>query len=460
MPKMIKFKIFVLFLFAAGNLSAQDYRASAREVSLTLIPPSPVTDQINLDVRGGVKNNTHYEMTFNVTFYLDKEVTAAVLHQQKIIVGPESAKEIKFRWATKGKVGLHKIILIGTSGNHTFRRTAFIQVIASSIPSTKQIDGAFINFYHWSEEEGKFWNPAIKNLTDKQWGELIGGQHSLGMNIILVQELFRNQEYAGKHNIEKEGYKGRAFYPSKVFPSRMPIAANDPLEAVLLKADKDGMSVFIAVGLYAWFDFTNGSLEWHKKVAEELWKKYGHHPSFYGWYVSEEMDGGLGDEQARKDIVGFFKNFSAFVHQLTPGKPVMLATNSHNLRGAEDTYRKLLPYLDILCTFGFHRMPATDLTGEQAADKLQVLCNEAGIHFWMDMEVFDFTPENALVPRSIKGLLSDLHRFPNFEKIICYQYPGLLNSPSMSVKPGGEHTVKLYVDYKKYLDSLRLSSKK
>jgi len=43
--------------------------------------------------------------------------------------------------------------------------------------------------------------------------------------------------------------------------------------------------------------------------------------------VSEEQDGGLGDAQARKDIVHFFKEFSAFIKAKTPDKPIMLATN-------------------------------------------------------------------------------------------------------------------------------------
>ena len=347
------------------------------------------------------------------------------------------------------------------SGEQTLRMERPIEIIASAIRSTKQIDGAWINFYHWSEAEGQYWNPEIKKLTDVQWGELMDGQHSLEMNVIVVQEVFRNQEYSGKHTIDQDGFKGRAFYPSELFPERVPITAVDPLEAVMAAADKNGMNVFMSVGLYAWFDFSKGSLEWHKKVAEELWNKYGHHPSFYGWYISEEQDGGLGTDQDRKDIVEFFKEFKAYVYQFAPEKPIMLATNSHNLRGAEDTYRKLLPYLDILCPFGFHRMPSTDLTGEQAAEKLQALCDEAGSHLWMDMEVFEFFgPDNALIPRPIAGLLSDLHRFPNFEKILCYQYPGLMNSPSMSLKPGGENTVKLYLDYKKYLDSINVPVKK
>ena len=105
-------------------------------------------------------------------------------------------------------------------------------------------------------------------------------------------------------------------------------------------------------------------------------------------------------------------------------------------------------------------MPAGDYTGEEAARTLQNLCDSAHSHLWMDLEAFNFeSPDNALVPRSIEGLLSDLHRFPNFEKIICYQFPGLLNSPDMSIKPGGEKTVKLYLDYKKYLTELKLNRK-
>ena len=458
---MVKSKILILaiLLFTYGKTDAQEDKIilNRQELSLTLIPPSPVTDKITLDIRAGLWNTTNNDKTLTVFLYLDKEKSSNLLHQQQITIPAETASCVKFRRPTADKAGSHKIILVTKSGTKTLRTERPIQIIPSDVRSTKKIDGAWINFYHWSETEGVFWNSEIKKMTDSQWGELINAQHSLQMNIVVVQEVFRNEMYSGRNTIEKDGYQGLGFYPSNLFPGRMPITALDPLEAVLTAADKDGMNVFMAVGLYAWFDFSKGSLEWHKKVADELWEKYGHHPSFYGWYISEEQVGSLGNEEERKDIVEFFKYFSEYVHQLTPDKPIMLATNAHGLRGAEVTYSKLLPYLDILCPFGFHRMPEGDLNGEQAAEKLQSLCDEAGSHLWMDMEVFDFSgPDNALVPRSIAGLLSDLHRFPNFEKILCYQYPGLLNSPSMSIKPGGENTVKLYLDYKKYLDSMKV----
>lgn len=464
--RKLNYLILLLTIIASSivlsSCSTKELKDGDATIGLTLIPPSPISDKIILDIRAGLKNNKSekYEQV-KVSFYLDKKDKDFLLHEEFVTLEADSTVLVKFPWTTEGHAGKHNIILEVTNGEYSYTKSKDIEVLKSKTRSTDRVDGAFFGFYHWSEAEGKYWNAELKKMTDEQWGEMMHAQNNLGMNIIVIQEVYRNSEaYAHKHNIEKEGYKGIPYYPSDLYPGRVDIAANDALEAVFAQADKDGMNVFVGIGMYAWFDFSDGSLEWHKKVADEIWAKYGHHPSFYGWYISEEQDGGLGTDVDKKNIVNFFKEFKAHIRQYAPDKPVMLATNSHNLRGAEDTYKELLKYLDILCPFAFHRMPPTDLTGEDAANKLQGLCDEAGSHLWLDMEAFDFAEGNALVPRPIEGLLSDLHRFKNFEKIICYQFPGLMNSPEMSIKPGGERTVKLYQDYKKYYDSLIENSEK
>ncbi|MCR6722176.1 MAG: DUF4434 domain-containing protein [Chitinophagaceae bacterium] len=76
---------------------------------------------------------------------------------------------------------------------------------------------------------------------------------------------------------------------------------------MLSAADEYGMHVWMGVGLFAWFDFSPASLEWHKIVAQELWDKYGHHPSFYGFYVSEEMGGSLDNWETTKEMQQFRK---------------------------------------------------------------------------------------------------------------------------------------------------------
>ena len=168
-----------IFIFSFSCLWAQNNTDSKAkpEVSFTLIPPSPVTDKITLDIRAGIRNNGNLPKTFNVSFYLDEEKKGNILYHGKVIVDPKSATGVKFRWPTKNKAGEHKIILVCQDGKNIFRTERVIQIIASDIRSTKKIDGAWMCFYHWSEKEGKHWNADIKTMTDDQWRELVNAQH-------------------------------------------------------------------------------------------------------------------------------------------------------------------------------------------------------------------------------------------------------------------------------------------
>ena len=72
---MIKIIILSFFIFSTVDSFAQKTIPLNKkpEVSLTLIPPSPVTDQIILDIRAGVRNDGKGIKTFKVFFYLDDE---------------------------------------------------------------------------------------------------------------------------------------------------------------------------------------------------------------------------------------------------------------------------------------------------------------------------------------------------------------------------------------------------
>jgi len=424
-------------------------------ISLTLIPPSPVTDQITLDLRGAVRNLGSDPQTYDVAIYLDREEAGSLLHRERLQTAPGEAKGLRFSWPTKGKVGKHRVILAAHGGGATFRAERPLGVLATGQRSTGRLGGAWVDIYHHDEREGKPFNAELGKMTDAEWRELVRAMHDVDQDILVITMMFQNFTHRGRHKIETEGYQGKAYYPSQLFPGRMPIASQDPLEAILSEADRLGMHVMPGVGCYAFFDYTPGSLRWCKQVADELWRRYGHHPSFYGWYLSHEKDGGLGNAAEREEIAQFFREFTPYAHRLAPDKPVMLATNCYHLRGAEEAYRKLLPHLDIICPFAFHRMPGGDLTGEEAATLMQSLCDAAGCHLWMDVESFEFADGGGLVPRSIEGLISDFTRFPNFEKSLHYQFPGLMSGPGMSRQPGGPASAALYEDYRQYLEALR-----
>ena len=435
--------------------------SSGPPVSLTLIPPSPISDQIALDIRGAVRNKSASACTYQVRLYLDREEPDSLLHEEQLALASHSVRGFRFNWPTKTHAGQHRLILVARSGWRKRRAVQPIEILPSVNRSTRRLGGAWVDIYHFSEQEGTFFNAELAKMTDRQWRELVRAMRAVGQNIMVITMVFENYTHRGQHKIETEGYHGKAYYPSKLCPSRMPIASKDPLETIFSAADRLGMHVMPGVGNYAFFDYTPGALAWSKQVADELWERYGHHRSFYGWYISAEKDGSLGNEAERAEIVSFFEQFTPYVRRLAPDKPVMLAPNSYHLKGAEAAYRRLLPLLDILCPFGFHRMPPGDLTGEEAAATLQALCDQSGAHLWMDLESFLFLDNvggGPLVPRPVAGLVSDLTRFGNFEKTLHYQFPGLMSSPAMSRQPGGQASVKLYLDYKDYLEKLTAKS--
>lgn len=436
----------------------------AQKISLTLIPPDQVTDKINLDIRAGLTNKSSGSVKCGVAFYLNQADAAHLLFKTKVSLLKNEARCVRYSIPTAGKAGKNKIILLVNSGGRTNCVTKNVEIISSATRSTKTIGGAWISFYHWSEKEGKMWNPTIRQLTDRQWQEMMASMHKLGMNVVVIQESFRNQANVGKHDMENTGYTGKAYYPSKLFPARMPIRAKDPIEDVLATGDRLGMHVFMGVGMYAWFDYTPGSLQWHKKVAKELWDRYGHHPSFYGFYVSEEGMGSLDcfetdttkQPMRRRQVLDFFKDFTPFCHQLAPDKPVMFAPNGWGVGRAGNAYAELLTNVDIITPFAFARMPKGDLTGTEAINLLQQFCNQANSHLWLDLEAFLFNDkEGYLYPRPMEQIKSDLDQFSSFEKVICYQYPGVFNDPHASVRVGEPSTVKLFLDYQHYLKHIK-----
>jgi hypothetical protein len=434
--------------------------AQQSSVRLELIPPSPITDKIEIDIRAAVENNSQRTKRYKVGIYLDQETEVARLSTEEISVPAHSSSGVYARRSAAGLKGKHRVILVATGRDGTVRSEQPMEVFHSEIPSTRTIDGAWIGVIHWSDEEARYWNADIRKLSETDWQEQIQGMHSLGMDTVVVQQVFQNQEYYGRNSIAKTGYVGKANYPSRLYPQRSPIASLDPLEAILAKADTLGMHVFLGVGMYAWFDYSEASLDWHKKVAAELWHRYGHHSSFYGWYVSEEVYGSLIPDQGeqakdryRDEIIHFFTEFQAYCRSLAPEKPVMLAPNAHGLLKSQDVWPRVLAHVDILCPFAFARMPEGDVTGEEAAAIYKRLCDQTHTHLWMDLEAFTFEGK-ALIPRPISGLVQDLRQFPEFEKILCYQYSGIFNAPGARIKPGGPRTVVLHEDYLKYLDGI------
>lgn len=455
----------VLWPMRTGG-AASDAVRSGREaetwVRLVTVPPTPFSDRITLDVRAAVHNRTDAEKTYDVVVYLDSEERKNEVHRATVTVPARAAKGVCFRWPTRGRVGRHQLIAVATCDGRTERLSESIEIVKAGVPSLKRITGAWAGIVHFNDDEAEHWNTDIRKMTEAQWRRLIRDMHGIGMDTVVITQVFLNDSTRyGKHNMEKEGFPGRALYPSRLYPKREPIASKDPIEAVLTTADELDMHVFLGVGIYAFFDFTPASLKWHVQVTDELYQMYGHHRSLYGWYVADECPGGLlGSDKENAEIAEFFRAYREHVRALSPEMPVMMAPNSFYMLKAEKGWTAIMKHLDILCPFGWNRMRKDDAQGEQVAKRLGQLCEDAGAHFWMDLEVFlaNRPPRpgktvRALYPRPIEQITEELQRHPGFEKVLCFQYPGLMTAPDFSPRLGGDEAVRLHEGYRAYVSA-------
>src|SRR5262249_47267030 len=237
----------ISLLVALFSIFVSAQRQTAR---LELIPPSPVTNKVMLDIRGAVENNSNSDQSYSLSLYLDQESPSALLRKENVKIQARGRAGIYYRHATEQWAGQHHLILVAASAGGPVRVTRNLEVLPSDIRSTRTIDGAWVGIAHWSDEEGRYWNSTIRKLTDADWQEQIRGMHSLGMDTVVIQESFRNQEYYGRNNISSSGYQGLPYYPSELYPGRAQVTARDAIEAILSEADRLQMNVFLGVGMY------------------------------------------------------------------------------------------------------------------------------------------------------------------------------------------------------------------
>jgi hypothetical protein len=167
--------------------------------------------------------------------------------------------------------------------------------------------------------------PRDRDMTEQDVRGRIDAMHRLGMEIVIVSYV---------------EYFGNFFYPSgvtffdrdmnsQVCGQKSPFDF-DLLEAVYSQASRNGMHVFVGLGRAGdskllwefdkadWPERKSEALRVARLIAKELWKCYGHHRSFYGWYLSHEAND-------LKRASAYYDPLAKYLHTFSPDKPVMVA---------------------------------------------------------------------------------------------------------------------------------------
>ncbi len=271
-----------------------------------------------------------------------------------------------------------------------------------------RLDGTFIQFQDW-----------MKQLDAAAWQKELEAIQACGLHLILIQWV---------------QYNGISFLPAGG-------AENDPTEIILAFADRAGWQVFVGLAMDdGWWnqstdaDYLNRTADAVGQVADEVWRRYGAHPSFAGWYLPQETwDGDYTDSQTTA-LRAFFRKLSDRCKRLSGDKPVAFSpffSGQSTPAAMQAFYQKLLEGagLDILMLQD--GVGARGWDAEVAARVVPYFravgsaCLKAGVAFWSDLESFRLASADPLqfAPAEIGRLCQQLvAEAPFVQHIVTFDF--------------------------------------
>lgn len=328
-------------------------RAAPTETSPTttvedfiLVPPGPVTQASLVEARVVLRNASGSAVPVTAKLLATNQETR-VVGAADVLVRPFDVKVAPMRVDVKGLIGRHTLSIALCVGDQSITAPVKKHVLlvlsrpehgrALPLPQMAWL-GSFALLPSNVPRMDKAGNVRVDRSIV---GVFLKGLAEIGVTTILI------------HHVESRGIY---FYPSKehFFDCDVGrrtrywgelgdprIKAFDVVEETLSKADELGMHVFVSVGrsgdkqllphlVAGREEPLHGrrlgerlafAIDMAQRKAREMWRLYGHHPSFYGWYLSHETANLRVGKQ-------YYNPVASELQRLSPGKPIALAPAS------------------------------------------------------------------------------------------------------------------------------------
>ncbi|MBI3920232.1 MAG: DUF4434 domain-containing protein, partial [Armatimonadetes bacterium] len=312
---------------AVGALCASARTDSSRKSArFTVIPPGPVTDKIRVEMRVAIPNESLDERSYEVAFYCDKVTSNQPLGRVFVMSSPGGFALARMWWNTAGHSGRHKLIarvrpspLEPGSRPPTQALTWPLEVVASTTRALPLLQGGWLEPLGLSNSV----YARDRDMEEQDLRDLLDAMKRLRMSVLLVPYV---------------EYQGYWFYPSGIRFHDGDAGERvesqyfdfDVVETVLSQAEKHDMHVFLGLGRSGdvdllwefdkadWKERNQHAVDIATSIAKELWERYGHYRSFYGWYLTHEMND-------LKRSSAYYDPVADFCHSLSPDKPVLVA---------------------------------------------------------------------------------------------------------------------------------------
>ena len=266
---------------------------------------------------------------------------------------------------------------------------------------------------------------------------------------------------AGKYHMKFITYPSE--YLMKTFGCYMPSV--DLIDMYLRLSDKYGMKFFF--GLYDSGKYWDtGDLTWeiesNKYVIEEVWKKYGHHKSFQGWYLCQEIS------RATKGAIAAFSSLGKQCKEVSGGLPTLIspwidgkkavAAAGGDLTKAEavsveqhekewsEIFDGIKGNVDA-CAFQDGHIDYDELDAFFSVNKK--MADKYGIECWTNAESFDRDMPIKFLPIKFDKLRMKLEAAARqkYDKAITFEFSHFMSPQSAYLQAG-----HLYDRYKEYFE--------
>lgn len=314
-----------------------------------------------------------------------------------------------------------------------------LNAVAKQTKTFKPIEGSWFEFQHHNLPEGKYWNATLEKFTCQQWDAKVKEIADAGLRYLVLLDV---------------AIYDKSFYPSALLPQHE-MECENPLEAILTAADKYNILFFISNGFFG--DWRNPSFLMQDpkvqnlrfKAMNEVAEKYGHHKSFYGWYYPNETGiNGYYDDF----FIDYVNQSSAEVTRLMPGAKTLIAPYGTRNVKADEKYVLQLESIDVDFIAYQDEIGVEKTAVEESAQYFERLYSlhkkAAKSKLWADVEVFRFEGKvyhSALLPALADRVIKQLEAVsPYVEKILIYQYTGMINNPETDAFAGHPGSTKLF----------------
>ena len=318
---------------------------------------------------------------------------------------------------------------------------------AKDTPESKPIEGSWISIL-WDDKRHHYWNDACARFTAEQWDYAVKEVSEIGMRYLVLLAVAKG---------------GKAFYDTPLLPKAKELVCENPIEALLAAADEYGVKFFLSCD---WYGPWHGAATLNRPEAvrprlqmmREIAERYGHHKSFFGWYWANEA---YLTPYFVPAFVEYINTCSREARQLMPKAKTLTAPYYTHKAVCDDRFVRQLQGLDVDIIAYQDEVGCLRMTPDQSAKafaKLRAAHDKVPQRaLWADVETFAWEgkpnrQESPLIPAPFARIQQQLEAVgPYVDRVLVYQYQGIMNKPVSKAPAGHPNATKLYNDYVQWL---------